>query len=598
MIIVSACLAGCSCRYDASAYFTPWIYDLVAKGQAFPLCPEQLGGLSTPRLASELNENGSVINQEGEDVSCAFMLGAQRTLAIAKALQCQQAILKSRSPSCGRDFVYSGNFEGKLVPGDGITAQYLIREGIAILNENEAFNFHKPYDVIWFDLDETLMDFKTTQLDAFKALCKALGLVDPSLLETLHHLYETYNHPLWKALEAGRVTMDQLRHQRVQQFLEALEREGLWPKHRTKEQVDFANNVEAVVAYYEAELGKGNHLIAGSLAICQALKNHYKIGLITNGIENVQVNRLSASPLKDCFDAIFISETLGYSKPDPRIFDAAARAMDIADKSKILMIGDSLVSDVAGGNAFGIDTCWFNPLGLANKTEIQPTIEVQSFDELEARLLPHAFWGNPGYHHLINAIDQQMAALDKGPKENAPSRILMAIDGYCGSGKTTLGALLQKRYRASLVTMDHFYLPEALKTAERKAIPGHNIHHERVLEEVLKPLASGLEALYHPFDCKSQGQALDREGSSANCVKVEPRGLVILEGSYSCHPSLVDYYDLRCFVKTRAVEQEKRIGKRNGLEALERFRTLWIPYEMAYFEAYAIEAHSQVVIET
>lgn len=136
MIIVSACLAGLNCRYDGKSTPCEEVIRLVAEGKAVPVCPEQLGGLPTPRLSAEIN-NGRVIRRDGMDVTDAFKLGADEALRLARLVGAKQAILKSRSPSCGCGLIYDGTFSGKLVPGSGILADLFIRNDIKISTEED-----------------------------------------------------------------------------------------------------------------------------------------------------------------------------------------------------------------------------------------------------------------------------------------------------------------------------------------------------------------------------------------------------------------------------------------------------------------------------
>ena len=136
MKIVSACLAGVKCRYDGSSKPCKKVIELVKKGQAIPICPEQLGGFSTPRIVSEQKGN-KVYNKEGKDVTAEFEKGAQEALNIAKMAGCKEAILKSKSPSCGSGLVYDGSFSGKLIKGDGVFAKLLKANNIKVVTEEE-----------------------------------------------------------------------------------------------------------------------------------------------------------------------------------------------------------------------------------------------------------------------------------------------------------------------------------------------------------------------------------------------------------------------------------------------------------------------------
>ncbi len=136
MILVSACLAGVPCRMDGKSKPCREIAELVAAGEAVMVCPEVMGGLPTPRVPSEILE-GRVVNREGRDVTEAFAKGAEKALAVCRENGCTAAILKARSPSCGKGEVYDGHFTRTLVPGNGIFAQRLLAEGIRVMTEEE-----------------------------------------------------------------------------------------------------------------------------------------------------------------------------------------------------------------------------------------------------------------------------------------------------------------------------------------------------------------------------------------------------------------------------------------------------------------------------
>jgi len=136
MKIVSACLAGIECNYKGESSPCEKVIELVKEGGAIPLCPEQLGGLPTPRPAAE-GRDGKVFTEEGEDVTKEFQRGAEEVLRIAEILDCEEAILKSKSPSCGSKRVYDGTFTGTLIKGRGVTAELLEENGIDVKNEKE-----------------------------------------------------------------------------------------------------------------------------------------------------------------------------------------------------------------------------------------------------------------------------------------------------------------------------------------------------------------------------------------------------------------------------------------------------------------------------
>ncbi len=147
MYLVSACLAGLNCKYDGGNNYNKDIIELVRKGEAILICPEQLGGLATPRYPSEIKiEDGirKVVNSKGEDVTENYERGAEEVLELAKKLNIKKAILKARSPSCGLGLIYDGTFTKSKIAGNGITAQLLLDNGFEIFNEE---NFNTKSDI-------------------------------------------------------------------------------------------------------------------------------------------------------------------------------------------------------------------------------------------------------------------------------------------------------------------------------------------------------------------------------------------------------------------------------------------------------------------
>jgi len=138
--LVSACLLGINCRYNGSSSLIPELESLVNSGRVVPVCPEVLGGLNTPREACEivLQSDGSkkVLTQAGGDCSPEFLTGAKKVLEICKVCEVKEVILKANSPSCGCGAIYDGTFSGKLIDGNGLTAELLIENGIKVYNEN------------------------------------------------------------------------------------------------------------------------------------------------------------------------------------------------------------------------------------------------------------------------------------------------------------------------------------------------------------------------------------------------------------------------------------------------------------------------------
>ena len=185
---------------------------------------------------------------------------------------------------------------------------------------------------------------------------------------------------------------------------------------------------------------------------------------------------------------------------------------------------------------------------------------------------------------MQSGINRIMDLIGQLNKDN----IIVAIDGRCGGGKTTLASELSKDIDCNVIHMDDFFLRPEQRTAERLNTPGENVDHERFLNEVLIPLSENRAFTYRPFSCKNQ--SLGEE------VEVESKPVTIVEGSYSCHPDLWGYYDLRIFVDIDPDEQMKRIINRNGQEGAQTFKDKWIPLEEKYFKAYSIKDKSDFIV--
>lgn len=169
-------------------------------------------------------------------------------------------------------------------------------------------------------------------------------------------------------------------------------------------------------------------------------------------------------------------------------------------------------------------------------------------------------------------------------------RAVLAIDGRCGSGKTTLGAYLQGKLGCPLIHMDDFYLRKEQRSTARRREPGGNVDYERFLLEVLTPLAAGKDFSYRPYDCATWSMKAP--------VEVKNGETAIVEGSYSCHPTLSPLYDLRVFLTVDPQTQMERIRRRNGEEKAKVFRDLWIPLEELYFKNVPVEKSCDFRFET
>jgi putative hydrolase of the HAD superfamily len=221
-----------------------------------------------------------------------------------------------------------------------------------------------PYRYLLFDADDTLFDFKKAQSSALeRSFLDLTGHYEGHYLK----VYEEINLALWQDFERGEISQSELKDRRFVQFLARLEL-SLEPAHFNQ--------------IYLQRLSEGQFLFEGALELIQDLSTGYKLLLITNGLKEVQRPRFSTSPLMPYFEGLIVSDEIGVAKPHPAIFDAAFSLLGQPAKHEVLMIGDSLSSDIQGGINYGIDTCWFNPNRKANTAHFSPTYEVSSLADI------------------------------------------------------------------------------------------------------------------------------------------------------------------------------------------------------------------------
>lgn len=220
------------------------------------------------------------------------------------------------------------------------------------------------YPYLLFDADDTLFDYGRAEAEAVRAAFAAEGV---AFEEAWLSAYQVVNARTWRALEEGRVTAARLRVQRWEELFSEL---GL-----ALDPVGFSTG-------YLAQLRLQAHLVDGALELVGALRGRHRLAIITNGLSDVQRPRLARSALAAAFDHLVISEEVGAAKPDPAIFTAALGPWGSPDPADVLVIGDSMSSDIAGGAAAGLDTCWFNPRSRPAAAAVTPTYEIRRLDEL------------------------------------------------------------------------------------------------------------------------------------------------------------------------------------------------------------------------
>ena len=219
----------------------------------------------------------------------------------------------------------------------------------------------KRYNVLLFDLDDTLLDFTGDEIRALKTVLSKHGL--PCGDDVIETYYGIEN---WQFFEMGNINSESVITTRLKVLLKMLEAE---------------NSEEITTEYYSLMLSS-HKLISGALGMLRKLKKvGYKLYIATNGYPEFQYARIKAAKLKNLFDGIFISEEIDRRKPSPSYFRYLFERIPESNLSKYLMIGDAQTTDILGGQNAGIDTCWYNP--KAKKGRYVPTYEIKYFEELE-----------------------------------------------------------------------------------------------------------------------------------------------------------------------------------------------------------------------
>lgn len=224
------------------------------------------------------------------------------------------------------------------------------------------------YELLLFDIDGTLLDFEKSERNGIKKTLNRFGLRDDDeIIET----YRQINISYWEMFEKDEITKETLLVERHEVLFEKF---------------GMVQNAEEFNNYYEECLSNESHLMDYAIDILTYIKskNRHKTAIVTNGLYNTQVKRIKAANLNEYFDHIYISEKVGYNKPQVEIFDYIFN--DIGEgikKEESLIIGDSLTSDIKGGNNYGIDTCWINPKGLENKIGVKIDYEIQNLEQLK-----------------------------------------------------------------------------------------------------------------------------------------------------------------------------------------------------------------------
>ena len=222
----------------------------------------------------------------------------------------------------------------------------------------------KHYPWLWFDADNTLFDYNKAEATALKQTFHSLSLpFEDEYLGT----YQRINHDLWQALEKREITPTVLRSRRFELLLDSLQLNG---------SPDQMSNI------YIEQLAICSELMEGAYEVLQSLNGKSRFAIVTNGLQAVQRSRLSHSTIRDFITDIVISEEIGSAKPHSAFFEIVSSRLGSPPKSDILIIGDSLTSDMQGGVDYGLDTCWFNPNAEPRPDGLPITYEISHLHEL------------------------------------------------------------------------------------------------------------------------------------------------------------------------------------------------------------------------
>lgn len=231
--------------------------------------------------------------------------------------------------------------------------------------ENKGQGKDGTYDIVLLDVDGTLLDFTLAEKLGMEHVMRAYG-VEPTAerLKLYHHINEGF----WSAFERGEVTKDRLVWERFNVFFGRL---GIQADGHETEKL------------YRGQLDESAFLIDGALDLCEYLKGRYDMYVVTNGASSTQYKRLAASGLDRFMKDIFVSEDAGSQKPQKEYFEYCFSKIPGGKPERMLLVGDSLYSDIRGGQTAGTGTCWYNPGGGAGDPKIIPDYEIKRLEELK-----------------------------------------------------------------------------------------------------------------------------------------------------------------------------------------------------------------------
>lgn len=220
------------------------------------------------------------------------------------------------------------------------------------------------YKWILFDADGTLFDYEKAERYAFQ---KTLNEFEIPFNDSLLNEYKTINSELWKQLEKGNISPTELRIKRFSKFAD---------------QSKLVFSPEAADKYYIKHLSESRFLIDGAMELLECIKDFVHCAIVTNGLKDVQRSRFINSPIAKYMDEIIISEEIGFAKPSVEYFDYTFDKIGNPNKKDVLIVGDSLSSDIRGGINYGIDTCWYNPSKAGNSNNLKIIFEIEKLEQI------------------------------------------------------------------------------------------------------------------------------------------------------------------------------------------------------------------------
>ena len=224
----------------------------------------------------------------------------------------------------------------------------------------------RKYTTVFWDLDQTLLDFDRSMEYALQAVFAQYGL---KIIEEMTARYSVINRSYWLRLESGELSKEQVTVGRFRTFFEEL---GI--THVSPEEL----NVD-----YQRELGSVFFFMEGAKELVALLKERgYRQYVVTNGVNATQANKMRLSGLDRIMDGVFVSELMGYPKPRKEFFDGCFAALSDVDRNKCILVGDSLTSDMRGAENAGIASCWFNPEKQEKDVDVRTDYEIRRLEEL------------------------------------------------------------------------------------------------------------------------------------------------------------------------------------------------------------------------